>query len=426
MPITLNCPKCQKPFRVRDESIGGRVRCPSCAAVLQVPSTLAPSSHFGFDAPGGPPPNPSEVTGAHRPMADEVAPTPPSDDDMMLGGPGGRPPMMEYGAANTALPAPPSIKYRGLPPTPIPGLPTAPAPYASGGKMDRPAVGSPSLQLPRPQSSFVLPPAPGPAATQLPGTAATPAWAAACRGLSMVQAGLILWMVPFLGAIGHLVWAYLKPEQAAADAPGYLGQAELPFWKELVLAYTVPAITFGLLLLFFGRAKCTAVPDESTARGLARAATFCTLLGLMGAAVAAVVYLGYAGRVNLPPLAGPLALCVWAPAAVLADLFTLLFIGQVGWAAARPRLLLSVGTYLTFALVAPAMMAAATLFYPAVEPFRATLAQYGNPFANPDKQVTMRIMIAVGVVAVYGVILFARYAGLAGAAKRAIRNQFGV
>jgi len=111
---------------------------------------------------------------------------------------------------------------------------------------------------------------------------------------------------------------------------------------------------------------------------------------------------------------------------VLADLFTLLFIGQVGWAAGRPRLLLSVGTFLTFALVAPAMMAAATLFYPAVEPVRATLAQHGNPFANPDKQVTVRIMVAVGVVAVYGAVLFARYAGLAGSAKRAIRNQFGV
>src|SRR3954470_15868894 len=47
MPITLNCPKCHKPFRVRDESIGGRVRCPSCGSVLQVPSALSPASNFG-------------------------------------------------------------------------------------------------------------------------------------------------------------------------------------------------------------------------------------------------------------------------------------------------------------------------------------------------------------------------------------------
>ena len=51
MPITLNCPKCHKPFRVRDESIGGRVRCPSCGSVLQVPAALSPPSHFGADMP---------------------------------------------------------------------------------------------------------------------------------------------------------------------------------------------------------------------------------------------------------------------------------------------------------------------------------------------------------------------------------------
>ena len=425
MPITLNCPKCQKPFRVRDESIGGRVRCPSCAAILQVPSSLAPASHFGFDPPGGAPQNPSEMTGAHRPMADDVAPTPLSDQDLMLGG-AGRPPMMEFGAAGTALPSPPSIKFRGLPGAPSPGIPTAPVPYTSGSKMERPSsfAGGPALNLPKPASSFILPPTPGPA-TQLPGTSTGSGWTGACRGLSLVQGGLILWMVPFLGALGHIIWAYLKPEQAAADAPGFLGRAELPFWKELALAYTVPAVCFGLLLLFLGRVKCNAVPDPSAARGLARAATFCTLLGVVGAGAAAAYYFGYAEKFKLPPEAGPLGLCVWAPAAVLADLFTLFFIAQVGWAAGRPKLLLSVGTFLTFVLVAPAMMAAATLFFPAVEPLRVTLDQYGNPFANPDKQVTQRLMIAGGIVALYGATLFACYAGLAAAAKRAIRNQFG-
>ena len=50
MPITLNCPSCHKPFRVRDESIGGKVRCPSCGSVLQVPAALSPASNF--DEPG--------------------------------------------------------------------------------------------------------------------------------------------------------------------------------------------------------------------------------------------------------------------------------------------------------------------------------------------------------------------------------------
>ena len=68
MPITLNCPKCHKPFRVRDESIGGRVRCPSCGAVLQVPATLLPASNFGDGSAG-------ESTGPtqERPVAEDVA-----------------------------------------------------------------------------------------------------------------------------------------------------------------------------------------------------------------------------------------------------------------------------------------------------------------------------------------------------------------
>ena len=65
MPITLNCPKCHKPFRVRDESIGGRVRCPSCGSVLQVPSALSPASHFGDD------PRPDGGSVAGRPLAED-------------------------------------------------------------------------------------------------------------------------------------------------------------------------------------------------------------------------------------------------------------------------------------------------------------------------------------------------------------------
>ncbi|WP_029630222.1 MJ0042-type zinc finger domain-containing protein [Zavarzinella formosa] len=438
MPITLNCPKCHKPFRVRDESIGGRVRCPSCAAILQVPSSLSPASSFGYDMPGGLPPNPAEGgTGATRPMAEDLLPTPPpSDDDLLLGGPA-RPPAMEYGSAGMALPAPPSIKFRGAPSVPgtnpvpsSPLLPTAPSPYSVGGSLNppssplTPAGGKSAVNLPKAQSSLILPPAPGSPA-QANAAAAANEWAATCSGLSMIQAGLILWMIPFLGGIAHGVWAYMKPDQAMSNAPGYLGRPELPFWKEIMLAYTALPISLGLVLLFFGRAKCTSIPEQSTARGLARGATFCTLLGVIGAASAAAFYMGYTTRFNLPPITGPLGLCVWLPAAVLADLFTLFFIAQAGWAAGMPRLLLSVGTFLTFVLVAPAMMVAATLFCPVIEPLRTTLSQYGSPFAGPDKQATMRILIAGAIVMTYGVMLFGRYASLVAAAKRAIRNQFG-
>lgn len=56
MPLTLNCP-CGKQLRVRDDSAGGRVRCPACERVLNVPA--------GNGAPAPP-----------RPAA---APPPPAD-----------------------------------------------------------------------------------------------------------------------------------------------------------------------------------------------------------------------------------------------------------------------------------------------------------------------------------------------------------
>ena len=84
MPITLNCPKCHKPFRVRDESIGGRVRCPSCGAVLQVPATLSPASNFG-DGPAGE----TSIPASERPVAEDVAAgVKGTVHELMLGNPG--------------------------------------------------------------------------------------------------------------------------------------------------------------------------------------------------------------------------------------------------------------------------------------------------------------------------------------------------
>ena len=464
MPITLNCPKCHKPFRVRDESIGGRVRCPSCAAILQVPSSLGPSSLAGFDDPaGGMAPPIDAPPQQYRPPIEELRPTPPPEDDDLLGGPS-NPPKMEFGAPGNYLPAPPSIKLRGNPsgfganpaalnpfganspvpaPLPMPN-PVGPMPYA-GGSMSIPPIGSPSQPAPPMRGAFgpitgsgvgTLPKQPG-SFIQEPGGFPHPSgrapippvrseWAAARSGLTLIQAGLVFWMIPFLGVIGHGIWGYLKPAQAFATTPGFLGRPELNFWREIALAYSAVPAALGLLLLFFGRAKCTAVPDHSMARGLARASTFCTLLGVVGLTSAAVFYLGLAGKFKLTPETGPLGLCVAAPAALLADAFTLFFFAQACWATGMPKMLLSVGTFLTFALVTPAFMYAAHLFFPVIGPMQDVIAKHGTPFGSPDAKLTLRFLIAAGAVCLYGIVLLGCYASLAGKTKQAIRQQMGV
>lgn len=438
MPITLNCPKCHKPFRVRDESIGGRVRCPSCASILQVPSSLAPASHFGFDMPQNVDINPAEMTGAHRPIAEDVQLNPPGGD---LLGNTSRPPQMEFGSAGVALPAPPSIKFRGAPSvlphglmpgsnpnSPLSNIPVAPNP--AGSRFDPPSQSTNpaanQANLNRPQSSYIqLPPTPQSNTNTPAATTNVNPWASVRSGLSMIQAGLFLWMIPFIGLAAHAAWGYQQPAQAFNLAPGYLQRADLPFWKEIALGYTAVPMTLGLLLLLFGRIKCTSAPDASTTRGLARGAVFCTILGFIGAAAAVAFFGGYLAKFNLPPQTGWLAIYVWLPAAVLADLFTLLFIAQAGWVAGLPRLLLHVGTFLTYILVVPAILAAAHLFFPIIEPFRDTLLQTNNPFGNADAALTQKFIIGGGAVLLYGFLIFARYFMLAGKAKQAIRAQFG-
>jgi hypothetical protein len=43
MPITLSCPACEKPIKVRDELAGKKARCPSCKHVFPVPALTNPN-----------------------------------------------------------------------------------------------------------------------------------------------------------------------------------------------------------------------------------------------------------------------------------------------------------------------------------------------------------------------------------------------
>ena len=141
MPITLNCPKCHKPFRVRDESIGGRVRCPSCGAVLQVPCPVSGLPLRGRPAAGGRAGTPGpasrwpRTTRSGRPGGVGSAPS-----DLLMGG---RPARRGGGPepAGRRRPAgPPSIRCPGAvrpAPAPAPARPPALPPNR------RPRSGSP-------------------------------------------------------------------------------------------------------------------------------------------------------------------------------------------------------------------------------------------------------------------------------------------
>lgn len=427
MPITLNCPKCHKPFRVRDESVGGKVRCPMCAAVLQVPASLAPVSHLGFDAPPQDV-DPAEMSNIHRPLADDVAAQPASSlDDLLMGGAGRRTSGGGFSPGETALPAPPSIKMRG--PSPVAPQPKKP-------------------EIVPPANVFQAPPAPAPAPAPKPAPKHGPrpasmlqqelrpvsssddptaGWRKVRGGLKLIRWGLYLWLVPIACAIGHAAWAVKDSEAALKVAPTILKLEGVPAWQEWIAAYTALPIGLGVLLLLWGRLKCAKVPAEANARGLIRVAAFCTVVAALTGAIGIAASLpALAGKLNLPSQVGPTALAIYFPTAIMADICTLLFIGQIGWPLSQPQLQRKVAGFFAFALFAPAAIVIANQFYPMVNPVLENLRANGNPFAGgEDDDLTKRSLLLAVLGVTMVILLFLRYAGVAGAARRAIRNQLG-
>lgn len=425
MPLTLNCPKCHKPFRVRDESVGGRVRCPSCGAVLQVPAALSPASHIGLDMPKMDVP-PGEVTGAHRPMAEDVPARSQrpagSMDDLMLGGAGRMDAPVHDHTAGMALPSPPSIKTRDG--DGRRSMPTAPATNAS-----LPSMPPPSRVPPAPRS---LPRNP---VTALPPDLAA-AWDKVRGGLGMIRWGLFFAVLPVFLAIGHGAWITFHPESAMKDGPGFLGRDELPRVREVALAYTAIPFTLAGLFLLVGRMRCGGAPPESHAKGLARGAAFFTFLTILSLIAVFGQRFGDLGAKlqippNILPHVEPVAGYLIVPSLFLAEVLTLLYVGQIGWPLGRPSLQKGVAGFFLLAALAPPTVLIAHYFYPVLPVVEARVDRWDAKHlldnlpvfftGDDDATVTKSIIWTVGLF-VLGLMIVLRYAGVVGSAKRAVRK----
>src|SRR5262245_13481889 len=71
MPLTVTCPGCNAPLRVRDELVGKKVKCPRCAGVVQVPRAAPVGASPAAAAPPPPAAAPPPV-----PHAEQVRPAP--------------------------------------------------------------------------------------------------------------------------------------------------------------------------------------------------------------------------------------------------------------------------------------------------------------------------------------------------------------
>jgi hypothetical protein len=229
--------------------------------------------------------------------------------------------------------------------------------------------------------------------------------------------------VPLLGFFGHGVWVMLDIDTALKGGPGFLGRADWPMWKEIMVAYGIAPIVLAIPLLLFGRLRCSAAPPDSHAGSLALGAAFFTLLGVV--AIALVIgdaYFDLGRRLQLPPEVVPIARILAIPSMALAEVLTLLFLGQIGWPLFRPYLQRAVATYFVFIILAPAAVMIADKFYPVLDLAREAIEQREIPFVGKDEETSRRIIIWSVILLILSVMVFLRYAGIAQSARRAIRK----
>ena len=164
-------------------------------------------------------------------------------------------------------------------------------------------------------------------------------------------------------------------------------------------------------------------PSTSNARSLALGAAFFTFLAIVAtAAIIGAIFFGLAEKLKVPDprQAQITAWYVAIASAVLADILTLLFVGQIGWPLRRPACQKSVAGFFVYVLMIPAAMLIGEQCYPVIEPARESMRIFNTPFGSDD--VTRRVLIWGVVTLTAAVMLVLRYAGVVGRGRRAIRK----
>jgi len=270
MPITLNCPKCRKPFRVRDESVGLRVKCPTCSAILQVPANQLPASKLA-DSAGG------SLAGSSPGSAPGMTRTARPVGESLLG---------DLPASNPHA-GPPSLQIQPTQPmrrSPLEDDNAAGQNRRGGATGPLPATrrAAPSKAKPvRKRTDEMEDP------EQIAEDAS--AWRGVRSGLRWIQFGLLCALIYRVGQLAVTVFCYTYynalPDEVVNRPAGLLGKKGIDLFQEIG-DFTLFAS--ALLLLFFasiGLLKCLRVPQSARTKGT----VFGTLLFLWISVVGFIV-----------------------------------------------------------------------------------------------------------------------------------------
>lgn len=263
MPIKVTCNQCGGVLHAPDDSAGKRGRCPSCGTVLTINSD---APRVGTSAPIPSPAGRDASEGPTRPVP-FPQPGRPGAQGMESSGPALPGMANTYGLAD-------DLRQGGPRPQTAPSTRFGQAP---------PARPDPFVKTGRPAGR-------------------TDGWPKVRRGLGWVQAGVALLLLAALACpLVELAGSFgvNLPDQD----PGYLKMPGLSAANEIRgLALLVPAL-LGLLFVVAGRMGVGAVPSESSARGLAKAAAFASLFSFLGFVAYAVVTSLAAANGALPHVA---------------------------------------------------------------------------------------------------------------------------
>ncbi len=394
MPLTLNCPKCRKPFRVTDESIGMRVKCPTCAAVLQVPSSLSA-------AMPRPTPVPAESTATARRPAPQPAKTRKAGrgesylDDVSEPGP------------HTG---PPSVVGRG------PIAPTQPMKQQRPEPAERGGRGAETGPLPSPRKPAPRPKSKAREEEAEPAQIAEDAegWRKIRKGLFWVQLAYFLALLPAIGNLALIAYAANGPgkgPEKLTDA-GILGKAPT-LWKEIEYAYlfVIPVLVY--LFLFIGRASVLRVPESARTRGTANGLVLLTFISFAAfATYACTIMLPPLADTTLPPEVKPIAWTVFIYFGLLTEAWYLIFLGQAGVPLRSTRTLRDTALSLLMLVVLIAGVLIANDYYPLL---------VNSPKLKLDEILNTR-MIEAGVYLMVAFVFIFRVTAITGIIRRAINR----
>ena len=257
MPLTLNCPKCSKAFRVRDEAIGQRVRCPTCQAIVQVPGAIAPASMADLPVlrhlPETPPARPfAPVTHTNLPQLRPGTPMTAQEREESIFGSS---PQVRHDAS-----APPSLIVRDA---------AGRAPGALMGDAPMPADPAPPRKTPRPKRERPR------ADSTVPAD-----WRAAYGGISMARFGLVLVILGMLAWEGAQIWHAIDPK-ATTPVVTWAQFSEDSIKAGLASAGAVFAL-LGLALTALGRFRWLLAPAHSRSQFLALGSLVMLIVGVGG------------------------------------------------------------------------------------------------------------------------------------------------